>query len=69
METLKNLAQSGQPHPGASVAQRVAHMGGWSGMLRGIYPGASGGGIRNAFGMVAFVMAQQLVSTLDLRER
>ena len=67
LETMKNLAQSGLPHPGASVAERVRHMGGWGGMLRGIAPGATGGGLRNACGMVAMVYAQQFVTKMNWR--
>ncbi len=39
LETMKNLAQSGTPHPAASVSERVAYMGGPVGLLRGVYPG------------------------------
>ena len=67
LETMKNLAQSGLPRPGASVGERIKHMGGVTGMMRGIAPGATGGGIRNALGMVAFVYAQQMVTRLNLR--
>jgi hypothetical protein len=67
LETMKNLAQSGLPYPSATVGDRIKHMGGWGGLLRGIYPGAIGGGIRNACGMMAFILAQQMVSKFDLR--
>ena len=39
MYMLQNLAQTGLPHPGASVAQRVAFMRGPLGLMRGMYPG------------------------------
>ena len=49
------------------MSERVHHMGGISGLLRGISPGAFGGGLRNACGMVAFIYAQELVTMLNLR--
>ena len=67
LETMKNLAQTGLPYPGASIARRVEYMGGASGLLRGIYPGALGGGLRNAFGMIAMIHAQQWATALGLR--
>ena len=36
---LQNLAQSGLPHPGASITERVAFMNGPMGLMRGMYPG------------------------------
>lgn len=68
LETLKNLAQTGIPYPNASVMERVRHMGGPAGLLRGVYPGALGGGLRNAFGMVAMIHAQRMVTVMGLRE-
>ena len=66
-ETLKNLAQSGVPRPHATHAERIAFLGGYKGLVRGVWPGAIGGGTRNAFGMVAMVYAQQWSTQLGLR--
>jgi hypothetical protein len=41
IETLKNLAQAGTPRVGASPAERMAHMGGLLGLMRGVTPGAA----------------------------
>ena len=81
LETLKNLAQAGVPHAGASVQARIRHLGGVAGLMRGVGPGASvyvsvalriagaiGGGMRNAFGMIAMIFAQQWATKLGLRE-
>ena len=68
LETMKNLAQSGIPHPSASVAQRVAHLGGWRGVYRGVWPGCSAGALRNGCGMVAMQYAQKWATLLGLRE-
>ena len=65
---MKNLAQSGTPTPGASIKQRLEFIGGPSGLFRGIWPGTLSGGIRNGFGMVAMVYAQQWATKLGLRE-
>lgn len=46
LETLKNLAQTGTPTPNATVAERIAYMGGVRGLFRGIWPGTLSGGIR-----------------------
>jgi hypothetical protein len=43
LETLKNQAQAGLPHPGATVSQRVKHLGGFGGLYRGGAPGIVGG--------------------------
>jgi solute carrier family 25 (mitochondrial carnitine/acylcarnitine transporter), member 20/29 len=69
LETMKNLSQSGIPRPNATISERVAYMGGVGGLLRGIYPGALGGGIRNAFGMIAMIFAQKYASTVGLRDK
>jgi solute carrier family 25 carnitine/acylcarnitine transporter 20/29 len=68
LETLKNLAQSGTPHPGASVAQRVGFMGGPRGLMRGVGPGALAGAMRNGLGMVAMVEAHKWATRLGLRD-
>ena len=47
LETVKNLAQSGIPHPGATMAQRIQYLGGAWGVYRGVMPGALAGSIRN----------------------
>lgn len=41
LETLKNLAQAGQPFAGASVMERIRYMGGPVGLFRGLTPGPS----------------------------
>ena len=38
-ETLKNLAQSGTPRAGASMAERLKYLGGPLGLMRGVSPG------------------------------
>eukprot|EP00602_Paraphysomonas_sp_CaronLab_P001538 CAMPEP_0185030948 /NCGR_PEP_ID=MMETSP1103-20130426/18116_1 /TAXON_ID=36769 /ORGANISM="Paraphysomonas bandaiensis, Strain Caron Lab Isolate" /LENGTH=197 /DNA_ID=CAMNT_0027566265 /DNA_START=267 /DNA_END=860 /DNA_ORIENTATION=- len=68
LETLKNLAQTGIPRPRASVKERVRYMGGISGLMRGVSPGALSGGGRNAFGMVAMVYTQQFVTSMGWRD-
>lgn len=68
LETMKNLAQSGIPHPGASVAQRIAYLGGWAGVYRGVWPGCCAGAIRNGAGMVAMIYAQKWATRLGLRD-
>ena len=68
LETMKNLAQTGIPHPGASVRERLAYLGGPAGVYRGVWPGCSAGAIRNGCGMVAMVYAQKWATRLGLRE-
>lgn len=68
LETFKNLAQSGLPTPGASVAQRIAYLGGPWGVYRGVMPGALAGAMRNGAGMVAMIYAQRLATRLGLRD-
>lgn len=68
LETMKNLTQSGIPHANATFSERVKYMGGAGGLLRGVFPGALGGGLRNAFGMIAMIFAQQYASSLGLRK-
>lgn len=68
LETLKNLAQSGIPQPGATVAQRISYLGGWTGVYRGVWPGCCAGAIRNGAGMVAMVYAQKWATRLGLRD-
>lgn len=68
LETLKNLAQSGTPRAGASVAERVAFLGGPAGLMRGVGPGALAGALRNGIGMVAMVHTQRWATRLGLRD-
>ena len=68
LETLKNLSQAGLPHPHATVSQRINYMGGGAGLMRGVLPGAFGGGLRNAVGMVAMIYAHRLVTMVGLRD-
>jgi len=68
LETLKNLAQTGIPRAGASMAERIAYLGGWSGVYRGVWPGCAAGSLRNGCGMVAMVYAQKLATRLGLRD-
>lgn len=67
LETIKNLAQSGTPHPGASLSQKIAYLGGPMGVFRGVWPGTLAGAIRNGSGMVAMVYAQTWATKLGLR--
>eukprot|EP01038_Epipyxis_sp_PR26KG_P008439 gene8439-11416_t len=67
LETLKNLAQSGTPHPGATFAQRIEFLGGMRGLMRGIWPGTIAGSLRNGCGMIAMVYAQSWATKLGLR--
>ena len=66
-ETLKNLVHSGTPRPGATHSERIAFLGGYKGLMRGVWPGAIGGGMRNGFGMISMVYAQQWATQLGLR--
>jgi solute carrier family 25 carnitine/acylcarnitine transporter 20/29 len=68
LETLKNLAQTGTPHPQATVAQRMAHMGGFSGLYRGVWPGTICGGFRNGCAMMVMGSAQKWATHLGLRD-
>ena len=68
LETLKNLSQSGTPRAGATVAERVAFLGGPGGLMRGVGPGALAGALRNGIGMVAMVYAQKWATRLGLRD-
>ena len=67
LETLKNLAQSGTPHPGATFQQKLQYLGGPMGVFRGVVPGTIAGAIRNGAGMVAMVYAQKWATKLGLR--
>ena len=68
LETLKNLAQTGTPNPQATVAQRMAHMGGFSGLYRGVWPGTICGGFRNGCAMMVMGSAQKWATHLGLRD-
>ena len=68
LETLKNLAQSGTPHPGATLNERLNFLGGVRGLYRGVWPGCIAGGLRNGFGMIAMVYSQKLATQLGLRD-
>jgi hypothetical protein len=68
LETIKNLAQSGTPHPRATTAERIAYLGGVRGLMRGVGPGALAGGVRNGLGMIAMVYAQKWATILGLRD-
>ena len=67
LETLKNLAQSGTPHPSATLKERIMYLGGPSGLFRGVVPGVLSGGLRNGCAMVAMTNAQIWASKLGLR--
>lgn len=66
-DTLKNLAQSGTPHPAATLRQRLDFLGGPRGLVRGIWPGTFSGGLRNGCAMIAMVYAQRWATKLGLR--
>jgi len=68
VETLKNLAQTGTPQPGATLAQRIAYLGGPMGLYRGVWPGTICGGFRNGCAMVGMVWAQKQATKLGLRD-
>lgn len=68
LETLKNLAQSGTPHAGATMKERIAFLGGYRGLYLGVWPGITAGGLRNGLGMVAMVYAQKWATKLGLRD-
>ena len=68
LETLKNLSQSGTPHVGASLAEKVRYLGGVWGVYRGVAPGVLCGGLRNGCAMVSMVYAQVWATELGLRD-
>lgn len=68
LETLKNLAQASLPIPGASVAQRIAFLGGWRGLYAGSAPGIICGSFRNGVAMLTMAKYHQLATRLGLRE-
>jgi len=68
LETLKNMAQSGTPFPGASLKQKLVFLGGPMGLFRGVWPGTICGAVRNGFAMVALVYAHEWASILGLRQ-
>jgi len=68
LETLKSLAQTGVPHPSASLKERMHFLGGVKGLYRGMIPGCLAGAIRNGFGMIALVQAQKWATQLGLRD-
>ena len=68
LETLKNLAQSGTPHGGASISQRIAFLGGPLGLYKGVTPGVVAGGLRNGVAMITMIYAQKLATRMGLRE-
>lgn len=68
LETLKNLAQTATPHAGASVSQRIQHMGGLKGLYRGVWPGTICGGFRNGCAMMVMGTAQAWATQLGLRD-
>jgi len=68
LETLKNLTQSGTPHPGASLQQKLAFLGGPKGLFRGVGPGTLCGALRNGCAMVMMVNAQIWATRLGMRQ-
>lgn len=68
LETMKNLSQSGKPHVGASVPEKIKFLGGARGLLRGIWPGSLGGGLRNGAGLVVIVLTQSWLTKLGFRQ-
>ena len=68
LESLKNMAQAGLPHPGASVAQRVAHIGGPLALYRGALPGITSGALRNGVAMATMLYWQKYATALGLRD-
>lgn len=67
LETLKNLTQSGTPHPGASLKEKLNFLGGPWGLFRGVWPGTLCGALRNGCAMVMMVHAQSWATKLGLR--
>lgn len=68
LETLKNLAQSGTPHAGATIAQRIEYLGDLKGLYRGVWPGTICGGFRNGCAMMVMGTAQAWATQLGLRD-
>ena len=69
LETLKNVAQAGLPTPGATLAQRLAFLGGASGLYRGAAPGVLCGGLRNGCAALAMNgVANPLATRMGLRD-
>lgn len=68
LETLKNLAQAGQPWPGASVMERVTSLGGFRGLYTGAGPGIVCGGFRNGVAMLAMAKYHQYATRWGLRD-
>lgn len=68
LETLKNLAQTGIPHPNATFTERLNFLGGPLGLYRGMAPGCISGSFRNGCGMVAMIYAQKWATQLGLRD-
>ena len=68
LETLKNLAQTATPHAGATVSQRITHMGGITGLYRGVWPGTICGGFRNGCAMMVMSSAQRWATLFGLRD-
>ena len=69
LETLKNLAQAALPTPGASLAQRLAYVGGPAGLYRGAAPGILCGAFRNGCaGLAMNGCANPLLTRLGLRD-
>ena len=69
LETIKNCAQAGLPKPGASLAERLAYLGGPRGLYRGAGPGIVCGGLRNGCAMLAMNgLANPLITRLGLRD-
>lgn len=68
LETLKNLAQASLPTPGASVAQRIAFLGGWRGLYAGSAPGILCGSFRNGVAMLTMAKYHAFATRIGLRE-
>ena len=67
-ETLKNLAQAGLPHPGASMAERIRLLGGLRGLYVGAGPGVICGGFRNGCAMLVMAKYNELATKHGLRD-
>eukprot|EP01060_Flectonema_neradi_P000323 TRINITY_DN10216_c0_g1_i1.p1 TRINITY_DN10216_c0_g1~~TRINITY_DN10216_c0_g1_i1.p1 ORF type:complete len:292 (+),score=29.86 TRINITY_DN10216_c0_g1_i1:39-878(+) len=70
LETLKNQVQAGTTIPGVdkpTIAQRVKHLGGITGLYRGILPGTISIFSRNGVAMIVMQWAQRKVNELGLR--
>lgn len=68
LETFKNLAQAGVPHPSSTIAEKIRHMNGFFGLYRGCIPGVASGSIRNGVAMIAMIYAQKLATKCGLRD-